>query len=194
MAFILRYFHSVLYRLGLWQKNAKILFLGLDNAGKTTLMYMLRNERLAQCQPTQYPTSEELLIENIKFHAFDLGGHEAARRVWKDYYVDVSAVVFLVDAHDHQRFNEAKNELNALLGEECLAGVPFLVFGNKIDLPSAAGEDELRFSLGIHDFTTGKSIRAAAGQNIRPIELFMCSIAKKMGYGEGFRWVSQYIK
>jgi len=109
-------------------------------------------------------------------------------------HVKVDAVIYLVDAYDKERFAEAKKELDALLSDEALANVPFLVLGNKIDIPYAASEDELRYNLGLTNFTTGKGKVNLVDSNVRPLEVFMCSIVRKMGYGEGFRWLSQYIK
>lgn len=153
---------------------------------------MLRDDRLAQHIPTQQPTAEEVVIGTIRFRAFDLGGHEAARQIWSNYYTSVDAVVFLTDAVDRERFPEVKNELDSLLADDLLQKVPFLVLGNKIDVPGAASEEEMRSALGLHHLTTGKNTTGPL-TDVRPMELFMCSVVRKMGYKEGFTWLSSQL-
>lgn len=187
----LAYFWDLLSFLGLSTKKGKLLFLGLDNAGKTTLLHMLKDDKLAVHEPTQRPTKEQLTIGSVQFETFDLGGHEEAREVWGDYYVDASAIIFIVDANDRDRMDEARAVLAELLVSEDLRDVPVVVLGNKIDLPKAASEGELRARLYLQK-TSGKDARAVAA-NERPVEVFMCSIAKRRGYGEAIRWVAQFI-
>jgi len=94
------------------------------------------------------------------------------------------------------RFQETRTELESLLADEQVAAAPVLVLGNKIDCPGAAGEDELRYLLGLQGRTTGKGTvsRAQLLPGTRPLEVFMCTVLKRQGYGEGFRWLAQYLK
>eukprot|EP00028_Trichosphaerium_sp_Am-I-7-wt_P015304 CAMPEP_0168510330 /NCGR_PEP_ID=MMETSP0405-20121227/1384_1 /TAXON_ID=498012 /ORGANISM="Trichosphaerium sp, Strain Am-I-7 wt" /LENGTH=136 /DNA_ID=CAMNT_0008528113 /DNA_START=649 /DNA_END=1059 /DNA_ORIENTATION=+ len=135
---------------------------------------------------------EELSMGTVKFRAYDLGGHDTARRVWREYYTDVDAVVFLVDSTDQDRFIESKAELAALLSSDELSTVPFLILGNKIDLPEAVSEIDLRGNLGLRQ-TFGKGTGGSKDSGVRPIEVFMCSVVKRQGYKEGFQWLSQFI-
>lgn len=164
-----------------FNKPTKLIFLGLDNAGKSTLLHRLFNDTLGILPPTTHPTSHELRIGNVHCTAFDLGGHRPARPFWWECFPKVDGIVFIIDATDPGRFAEARAELNEILSMEQLLIVPILILGNKIDQPGAVSKDELRYDFGIQRFT------------YRPIELFMCSIAMRQGYAEGLQWLTRYI-
>jgi len=179
---------SFFEQLGLANKQAKLLFLGLDNAGKTTLLKMLRDDRVSVNVPTLHPHSEELIMGGINFKTFDLGGHETARRIWKDYFSQgVDGIIYLVDAADRSRFDESRAELANLLEQDELKHVPIMILGNKIDVPSAASEDELKNHLLPPNCQY-------ISHDSRPIEVFMCSVVKRMGYDKAFQTLSQFLK
>ena len=103
----------------------------------------------------------------------------------------MDGIIYLVDSSNQKRFEESRIELQGVLEMPELEKVPIVILGNKIDKAGAIPEEELREALGIDpkgmtDFSKNKSIR--------PIEVFMCSVAKKMGYSDAFKWLSSYLK
>ena len=192
--FIVNFFKGAFEWLGFFQKSANIVFLGLDNAGKTTLLYMLQSDRFTQTDSTMHPHQAEVTIGNIRFNSYDLGGHQAARKTWAEYCGTLDGIIFMVDAAEQVRMEESKKELDKLLDMPELSSVPFIVFGNKIDKKESLKEEELREVLGLPFHQTFGKDPAQKNPGARPIELFMCSVVKRVGYQDGFTWLSQFIK
>ena len=165
--------NSVLGYLGLYNKKANIVFLGLDNAGKSALLHVLKTDRVTQTKPTIHPHSEELKMGNLVLNTYDLGGHETARKIWKDYFPAVNAILFLVDSVDVGRFKEARKELDSILETPELVNIPIAILGNKIDMAGAVSLEELKEALNYDDLVARET---------RPMEIFMVSVTKKIGY------------
>lgn len=139
-------FASIREMVGWYPEDAKIIFLGLDSAGKTTLLQMLAKDRLGCNAPTVHNSQEEIYYQGRTFVARDMGGHQTVRRLWKDYIANIDAIFFLVDAANRSRLEEARQELHKLLAIENIRDVPIVILGNKIDVPIAVSQDEfLRF-------------------------------------------------
>ena len=166
-----------------------LVFLGLDNAGNSTLLGKI----LGKPQPRLvHPNRTEPEPEPSTLKAYSLGGHRQVRALWKNYFTQVDGVVFLVDATNVERLGESKEQLELLLTDDMLQKVPFAILGNKIDMPTALSEPALKQALGVADQCTGKERKQQKG-TFRPCEVFMCSGVKGFGYGDAFRWLSEYV-
>ncbi|CDW74764.1 UNKNOWN [Stylonychia lemnae] len=130
------------------EKEARILVLGLDNAGKTTILKALSEEDISTIMPTQGFNIKALVSsprhtqEGFKLNVWDIGGQKAIRPYWKNYYENTDGLVYVVDSSDDKRLAECSEELQSLLQEENLQKVPLLVFANKQDLQFALDAEE----------------------------------------------------
>ena len=177
------------------KKEINLLFFGLDNSGKTTLLRRLKTGRVESSAPTYHPNREELEFGNCKFRIIDLGGHESVRKTWLNVIADCNTddlrVVFVVDTWDRERFPEAKRELeNLLKNNNELKNCPFLILGNKTDMGNCASEGEFRSAFNLED-TTGKDA-GYVRPGSRAIEVFMCSIVRGNGYKDGLQWLCRF--
>ena len=128
-------------------KEAKLLVLGLDNAGKTTLLKQLSKEDPEGTTPTQGFNVKTLSHDGFKLNVWDIGGQKKIREYWVNYYNNTDGIVFVVDSSDESRVKECKETFNYLMSEKELDNVPILVFANKQDLDFSMKPDEVRLYL-----------------------------------------------
>jgi GTP-binding protein SAR1 len=172
--------------LGLKGKHGNLLLLGLDNAGKTTLLERLKTGAIRSYPPTDRPSlTEHFTHQGISFTAWDLGGHEAVRHLWGDYVCNAKALLFLVDASDSERLEESGYELDHLIGEGLLEDKPIAVLYNKCDLETALSSSEIAEKLQFQDL-----VQLHGTEKIR---VFRISVLRGEGYQEALKWISSFL-
>ncbi|TNM98253.1 hypothetical protein fugu_014499 [Takifugu bimaculatus] len=169
------------------QPQAQVLLLGLDNAGKSTLLYKLKHDASVTTSPTVGFNVEMLDAKknrkNVALTVWDVGGQGKMREHWKSFHNDVAAVVFVVDSSDRERLDEAHGELENTLRSEQLRGRPLILLANKQDVNGALTVTEIseRFNL--------RKICASRDWFVQP-----CSASTGFGVEEAFKRVAQMAK
>lgn len=135
---------TILKKIRTKEKEIRILMLGLDNAGKTTILKRFNGEPIDTISPTLGFNIKTLEHNGYKLNIWDVGGQKSIRSYWRNYFEQTDALVWVVDSADHLRLDDCRRELASLLQEERLAGATLLVFANKQDLPGAYSDQELR--------------------------------------------------
>ncbi|XP_056590492.1 ADP-ribosylation factor 4-like [Triplophysa dalaica] len=132
------------------KKDMRLLMVGLDAAGKTTVLYKLKLGEVVTSIPTIGFNVETVEYKNISFTVWDVGGQDTIRRLWKHYYQNTKGLIFVVDSSDHDRIETAAAELHKILQEDEMRDAVVLVLANKQDLPKAMPVHELTDRLSLH--------------------------------------------
>ena len=142
---------SFLAKLFRQKKQFKIAVVGLDSAGKTTMLYFLRFEKSVETLPTIGVNVEVLKRQNVNLSIFDLGGQLHFRNLWGTLMRGSSAIIFVLDSSDRERLEEAKTELWKVLIDPNYPDAPLLVVANKQDKEGAMSIEEIIRSCGLDD-------------------------------------------
>ncbi|CAI0386003.1 unnamed protein product [Linum tenue] len=193
------------------KKEMRILMVGLDAAGKTTILYKLKLGEIVTTIPTIGFNVETVEYKNISFTVWDVGGQDKIRPLWRHYFQNTQGLIFVVDSNDRDRVVEARDELHRMLNEVlpflnsfCLSFSSYiyrqilmillchclqdelrdavlLVFANKQDLPNAMNAAEITDKLGLH--------------SLRQRHWYIQSTCATSGEGlyEGLDWLSNNI-
>eukprot|EP01091_Cochliopodium_minus_P009713 TRINITY_DN244_c1_g1_i1.p1 TRINITY_DN244_c1_g1~~TRINITY_DN244_c1_g1_i1.p1 ORF type:complete len:182 (+),score=46.38 TRINITY_DN244_c1_g1_i1:66-611(+) len=124
-------------------KEERIVMVGLDNAGKSTILYRLKLGHVENTKPTVGFNVEQIKYHNLTLTIWDVGGQDQIRMFWKHYFINTKAIIYVVDSNDNIRLKEAKEEFWKLMDSPELSKAAFLIFANKQDLPNAAKKDEI---------------------------------------------------
>ena len=161
------------------KREMRILMLGLDNSGKTSILYRLKLGQPKRTVPTIGFNVETLEYKNIAFTVWDVGGQEKLRALWRHYFAGTQALIFVVDSSDRLRLQEAAEELHRLIKEGELHDALLLIFANKQDLPGACNAAEISEEMHLYPPYISKSCYIQS-----------CCATSGEGLHEGLDWLS----
>mmetsp|Transcript_82054 Transcript_82054/g.240894 ORF Transcript_82054/g.240894 Transcript_82054/m.240894 type:complete len:210 (+) Transcript_82054:73-702(+) len=159
----------------------RVLMHGLDAAGKTSILYKLKLGEVVTTIPTIGFNVESLQYKNLNFIAWDVGGRDKIRPLWRHYTQGARAIIFVVDSSDQDRVEDAREELVKCLQEDELRDCLLLVFANKQDCRNALTAEQLTDKLGLH--------------SLRQRQWFIQASCATTGDGlyEGLDWLAQAL-
>jgi len=160
----------------------RLLVLGLDNAGKTTVLRKIMGEEINFVMPTQGFNIKSFNDNGVKINVWDIGGQKAIRKHWKNYFDQTDVLMYVIDATDRIRLEEWLEELQTLLEEDELSGIPLLFFANKQDLVTALEPEEIVDELQLDEIDD------------RDWSIFGWSALSGEGLDEGMQWMTDHIK
>ncbi|XP_044258683.1 ADP-ribosylation factor 2-like [Tribolium madens] len=172
---------SGLFRKFFGKKQLRILMIGLDGAGKTTILYKLKFGEIVTTIPTIGFNVEMVEYKNITFTVWDVGGQDKIRRLWRHYFQNTQGIIFVVDSSDRDRIDEARKELQSLMQEYELQNAALLVLANKQDLPVSMTAAEIAEKMQLNELRARKwQIQGT------------CAL-RGNGLYEGFEWLSREL-
>ena len=158
----------------------KIILLGIQNAGKTTILYRLSIGQLVKTTPTIGSNVEEISYNNIKLQAWDLGGQESSRSMWDVYFTNTDAIIYVIDTSD-ETYDDSKTQFYKLLKNDTLKNAIILIYANKQDLPGAKNVSDIIQIYGLDDIKDHV-------WHIQP-----CSAQTGEGLITGMKWLSDQL-
>ncbi|KAI0977840.1 hypothetical protein GJ496_010395 [Pomphorhynchus laevis] len=173
MGILLSYFSKLLTG-----RDRHILILGLDNAGKTTILYRLQVGEVVSTIPTIGFNVESVTYKNLRFQVWDLGGQTSIRPYWRCYYSNADAVIYVIDSMDRDRVSLTSKELSAILQEEELNSVPLCILANKQDIEGCMPVAEIASKLNLVSIKN------------RKWQIFETSAIKGSGLEDSMDWLS----
>ncbi|RPB23199.1 ARF/SAR superfamily [Terfezia boudieri ATCC MYA-4762] len=173
---------SILRKARLRDKELRVLMLGLDNAGKTTVVKQIMNEDVHDVSPTLGFIIKTIEFSGYKLNIWDVGGQKTLRSYWRNYFEKTDCLIWVVDATDRFRLDDCAEELHGLLQEERLLGASLLVFANKSEVVGAMGVEEIRTGLRLDQIKTHKWT------------IMRCSAMTGLNLKEGLTWVVEDAK